>query len=343
MAPTNKAAYYPADKAPTIEVAASPYPTPEANEVIIRVSTVAINPADWKIQSLGSDVFPGLPYPYASGFDVSGTIVEAGASVSNVSIGDRVLSYASDFTSRAGGFQRYVAAPASLTARVPENTPLLDAAVLPSSVATAAIALQQYLGLAHPSVPARPRNGETVLISAGASSVGSNAIQFAVAAGYEVYTTASPHNTAHCEALGASRVFDYRSPTLAADLKAALRGKRCAGAVSSVESSNAVVFDVVAASEGSRSVACTVLLSRDGVPPGIRAEMIHGYHAKDTPLAADVYGAFLPAALASGQYRCVPKPRVVGTRLEAVQAGLDILRTGSVSCEKLVVTLAEEA
>ncbi|RWA06074.1 hypothetical protein EKO27_g9032, partial [Xylaria grammica] len=76
MAPTNKAAYYPADKAPTVEVAASPYPTPEANEVIIRVSAVAINPADWKIQSLGSAVIPGLAYPYAAGFDVSGTIVE---------------------------------------------------------------------------------------------------------------------------------------------------------------------------------------------------------------------------------------------------------------------------
>ncbi|KAI0535377.1 GroES-like protein [Xylaria digitata] len=341
MAPTNKAAFYPSDKAPTLQVASSPYPTAGPNDVIVHVAAAAINSVDWKIQEAGTAVFPFLQYPLVGGLDVAGTVVEVGPAVSKFRPGDRVLGFSSDFVSRAGGFQNYVVVPASVVTHLPENTPFVDAAVLPSGVATAAVSLYQYLDLTHPSLPARPGNGQTVLITAGASSVGSNAIQLAVASGYEVITTASPRHFAHCTALGASRVFDYHSSTLLEDVKAAFRGKQCAGGLSSVESSNSLAFEVVSASEGEgKSVACTILFSQDGVPANIRTEMIHAFHIKDTPLADVVFGTYLPAALAGGRYKCEPKPRVVGTSLESVQTALDIGKTNAVSCEKLVVTLA---
>ncbi|KAJ8120849.1 hypothetical protein ONZ43_g2549 [Nemania bipapillata] len=84
-------------------------------------------------------------------------------------------------------------------------------------------------------------------------------------------------------------------------------------------------------------------MSQDGVPTDVRAEMIHAHSIKDTPLAASIFGAFLPAALAAGAYTCAPKPRVVGRGLEAVQTAFDIGKTYTVSCEKLVVTLEGEA
>ncbi|KAI0468041.1 GroES-like protein [Xylaria cf. heliscus] len=349
MAPTNKAAFYPSDKAPALTIGPSPYPTPSPNEVIIRVSATAINPIDQKVQDLGTTILPFLTYPLVGGFDVAGTVVEAGSAVADFRPGDRVLAFPTEFASRTGGFQHYVAVQADCVARIPKDTPFTDAAVLPTGISTAAVAFR-YLGLdlslEDPVARAPTSEGaepETVLVTAGAGSVGSNAIQLAVAAGYEVIATSSTRNFAHCASLGAARVFDYASPTLASELKAALRGRRLAGALSCVAESNAVVFEAVAASEGSKRVACTLLFSQDEVPEAITAEMIHAYWIKDTPLAETIFGKFLPQALASGKYKCEPKPLVVGKGLESVQAAFDLSKKGGVSCQKLVVVLEGEA
>ncbi|KAI0452429.1 GroES-like protein [Xylaria acuta] len=367
MPPTNKAAFYPSDKASTLVVGPAPYPTPSSNEVIIRVSAAAINPIDQKVQDLGTAILPFLTYPLIGGLDVSGTVVEVGSAVPDkykFRAGDRVLAFPSEFVSRAGAFQNYVAASADSVSKIPDGTSFVDAVVLPSGVATAAVALFQYLGLEHPSQQQagnENRQGQekkkkeekrTVLVTAGASVVGSNAIQLAVASGYDVITTSSPRNFAHCISLGAAEVFDYHSPTLASELKSALGGRRLAGALSCVDGSNAVVWEVVAAAaaaaaaaEGasSKKVACTLLFSQEGVPAGITTEMIHAYWIKDTPLAEAIFGDFLPRALASGRYKCEPKPLVVGKGLEAVQAAFDVSKTGTVSCQKLVVALEGEA
>ncbi|KAI1182510.1 GroES-like protein [Nemania serpens] len=354
MPPQNKAAIYPSNKSPTLLIQDAPYPTAGPGEVIIRVSAIAINPVDHKIQDVGTDVFPFLTYPLTGGLDLAGTIVASGDSASTFRPGDRVLAFTPDFTSRTGAFQNYVVAPARTTSHIPSSLSFVDAAVLPSAVATAAVSLYQFLGLDTPSLPPSSpselskKKDETVLITAGASSVGSNAIQLAVASGYTVITTSSPQHFAHCTALGASRVFDYRAPDLASQIKAAVRGStRLAGAMSCVLGSNALAFDVVSGSEGAtKSVACTILLPEQdgggggGVPEGVRAGMIHAYWIKDSAaLAESIYAHFLPAALAAGAFKCVPRPRVVGRGLEAVQTAFDIGKTGTVSCEKLVVTL----
>ncbi|KAK5637379.1 hypothetical protein RRF57_013091 [Xylaria bambusicola] len=342
MAPTNTAAYYPSDKAPSLEIGSAPYPTPGPDEIIIKVAAAAINPVDAKIQSAGTSLFPFLTYPLAGGIDVSGTVAEVGSSAtSKFHVGDRVLGFPCDFASRSGAFQSYVAVSASVATKLPEATSFVEAATLPSGVATAAEALYAYLGLEHPSVPPRPRNGKTVLIGGGASVVGSNAVQLAVASGYEVITTSSLSNFAHCISLGASLVFDYRDPDLANKLVSAFSERECAGAFSCVEGSNSVVFEVVGKSKGSKTVACAILFSKEGVPEGVKADMFHAFRVKDTPLAEVVFGQFLPAALENGQYKCAPKARVVGHGLESVQKGLDIIAKG-VSCEKLVVALGEQ-
>ncbi|KAI1115617.1 GroES-like protein [Nemania sp. NC0429] len=354
MAPQNKAAVYPSDKAPALVIQDAPYPTAGEGEVVIRVAATAVNPVDHTIQDRGTELFPFLTYPLTGGLDVAGTIVDSGSG-SAFRPGDRVLAFTSDFVSRAGAFQNYAVARTSTTSRIPDSLSFVDAVVVPSAVATAAVSLYQFLGLEPPSTasPKVEKKGETVLVTAGASSVGSSAIQLAVASGYDVITTSSPRNFAHCAALGASRVIDYGAADLADQVKAAVRGSsgsRLAGAVSCVPGSNALAFDVVgelASSESAKSVACTILPPplRATVPEGVRAEMIHAYWIKDTPLAETIYRDFLPAALAAGAYKCVPRPRVVGRGLGAVQAAFDIGKTNTVSCEKLVVALeeAEEA
>lgn len=75
------------------------------------------------------------------------------------------------------------------------------------SVATKALFHKDYLSLGLPSASPEPKQ-ETVLIWGGSTSVGSNAIQLAAAAGYEVITTASPHRFEYVKGLGAAQAFD---------------------------------------------------------------------------------------------------------------------------------------
>lgn len=81
------------------------------------------------------------------------------------------------------------------------------------SVATKALFHKDYLSLGLPSASPEPKQ-ETVLIWGGSTSVGSNAIQLAAAAGYEVITTASPHRFEYVKGLGAAQAFDCTNTCL---------------------------------------------------------------------------------------------------------------------------------
>jgi NADPH:quinone reductase-like Zn-dependent oxidoreductase len=71
----------------------------------------------------------------------------------------------------------------------------------------------------------------TVVVWGGSTSVGCSAIQFAVAAGYRVVTTASPHDHDLVRRLGAVEAFDHNGATVVEDLRRSLVGRRLAGAV----------------------------------------------------------------------------------------------------------------
>lgn len=106
-------------------------------------------------------------------------------------------------------------------------------AVLPLVLTTAAAALfdKAQLGLELSTTPARPAGGKPVLIWNNSTNVGCCAIQLAVAAGYEVLSTASKRNHDYLSTLGASSVWDYSSPTVAKDTIAAAKDKTVVGAV----------------------------------------------------------------------------------------------------------------
>ena len=64
-------------------------PTPQANEIIIRVAAISINPADWAIQEMGIIV---SDYPSILGYDAAGTVFAVGSDITNFKIGDRVTT-----------------------------------------------------------------------------------------------------------------------------------------------------------------------------------------------------------------------------------------------------------
>ncbi|KAI1460282.1 GroES-like protein [Annulohypoxylon moriforme] len=338
MAPINKAVSLTEPKAYPLKIDTSPYPTAGDGEVIVKVAAAAVNPMDWYIQILGNDLFNWLQYPYVGGTDIAGTVVEVGPNVSKFKVDDRVLGLSGGFRPRFGGFQHYAALEVKTATHIPDDLDITEASVVPLGLATAACALYQkdFLALDYPSLSPKP-NGKTLLIWAGASSVGANAIQLAVASGYEVYTTSSPKNFDFCKQLGAARVFDYHSPTITQDLIEAFRGKTSAGGFAVHQGSDKIVFEVVAKSQGSKFVACAV--NPTDVPEGIQAKMVFAGTLRDNEVGPLIFDQFLPEALAQKKYRCLPKPFVVGHGLEHVQDAFDRGKSGGLSAQKLVVTL----
>lgn len=336
---TNTAAYLTATKAP-LEIESAPYPAPEDDVVIIKNHAIAFNPVDWALQEYGPGTFPWLTLPKILGFDVAGEVVSVGPLVTKFSIGDRVAGLAD------GGLQEYVPLSEHLTASIPHSIPWEQAAVLPMgvSVATKLLFHKDMLAMDLPTLQPTPK-GQTVLIWGGSTSMGSCAIQLAVAAGYEVITTASPHNFEYAKTLGASQVFDYNSPSIKDDLLAAFKGKTTAGAVANgapltadgpliVETCAEVVQSCRA---GKRFVAMTMVPSWGPSFEGVECKFCEPLKG-DTDLASAVFHDYLSEALKVGSFRAMPRAEVVGKGLGSAQDALDILKQG-VSAQKIVVTL----
>jgi NADPH:quinone reductase-like Zn-dependent oxidoreductase len=325
-----------------MKIASAKFPTANTGELVVKAAAVAVNPADWMIQTLGDQLFSFLTYPFCGGVDVAGTVVEAGSDVDRFQVGDRVVAVTPGFAPREGAFQEYVVVKAVVTSPIPDSIDFEQASVLPLGLCSAAAGLYQedYLNLDPPIADPKPSNGETLLIWAGASSVGTNAIQLAVASGYEVFTTSSPKNFDYCKSIGASQAFDYRSPTVVADIVAALKSKKFRGAFAIQAGADRPCFDIAAKAEGHKFVACAMPVKPENVPQGVSAKFIMaGRVAAPNKVGEMIWGEFLPAALQKGTFKCLPGPVVVGRGLDKIQEALDKGKEGAQSAQKLVVTI----
>ena len=354
-------------------IAPSAFPVPGAGEIAIRVRAVAVNPMDRLVRTMGDFITPWLKYPFIPGSDVAGEVVAIGPDVTRFKLGDRVLGYAAGADKghgpAEGGFQTFVVLKSHMTSAMPDTMSFEAASVLPLGLSTAATALFEPDCLALDRPSASPRStAKTVLVWGGSTSVGSNAIQLAVAAGYDVITTASPRNFDYVKRLGARLVFDYASKSTGADIIAALKGRQLAGALAIGAGSAAKCLAIVGASEGRRFVAmATPPASFDRVPSGkgrllqlvpaltrsglgfamlaikarlARAEtkFVWGSALLNTDVGPMIFEEFLPAALADGRFRAAPDPMVVGHGLSHIPMALERQLQG-ISAGKLVVTL----
>ncbi|MGY2896651.1 zinc-binding alcohol dehydrogenase family protein [Deinococcus sp. UYEF24] len=372
LAPNNTAAWFVQDR-PGLEVGPIPYTPPRAGELVVRTHAVAVNPVDWLIPIIRRFAYPWLKSPAVLGLDLAGEVVEVGPDVTRFRVGDRVLALAvgtekSRNTPAEGAFQHYAVVLERLTCPLPGHLTYEQGAVLPLGLSTAACGLFQkdQLALRHPSTTPVP-TGQTLLIWGGATSVGNNAIQLAVAAGYEVVTTASPRNFEHVRALGASQVFDYRSETVVQDLIAALQGKTLAGALSLASGATGACMDVLRECQGrkfvsmastpvsfellgqtprppllfprlmGRMLGATALLQLKARRAGIQTKSIWGGSLMDDEVGPLMFETFLPAALAERRYLAAPEPEVIGHGLGAIQQGLEVQRRG-VSARKVVIS-----
>ncbi|HAS8361753.1 TPA: NADP-dependent oxidoreductase [Vibrio vulnificus] len=172
-------------------------PEPKPGQVIIKVYFSGINPIDVKTRAgLGwaaaqnKDKLPWVP-----GYDISGKVVSCGENAERFVIGDTVAGFVG-FPLEGGGYSQYLCVEEDALSLVPGSVTLEAAAVLPLAGQTAAQALNK----------AQVKEGERVLILAGAGGVGHLAVQIAVAAKAEVYTTCSERNLDYMATLGAHAI-----------------------------------------------------------------------------------------------------------------------------------------
>nr|WP_269137588.1 zinc-binding dehydrogenase [Pseudomonas sp. PGPR40] len=170
-----------------VEWVEEPSPACDVGQVRIRVAAAGLNRADL-LQKAG--LYP--PPPGASqvlGLECSGVISEVGPG-SSWQVGDRVCALLA-----GGGMAEEVVVDGRHVLPVPEGLSLAEAAALPEVYATVWLNLFQLAAL---------KPGEKVLLHAGASGIGSAAIQLCKAFGNPCWVSVgSAERLAYCEALGA--------------------------------------------------------------------------------------------------------------------------------------------
>ena len=197
-----KAAYIEQTGSPdVIQYGDLPDPKCGADQVLLQVGAVSVNPIDTYIRN-GANYWP-LPKPFVVGCDVAGTIIQVGTKVRNLEPGQRVWGSNQGLLGRQGCFSSLAAIDASWLYPTPENTSDEQAA------ACALVGITAHLGLLR---EAGLQAGQTIFVRGGTGGVGSMVVQMAKAIGAIVITTAgSPEKAAECKKLGADLVIEYKS------------------------------------------------------------------------------------------------------------------------------------
>ena len=153
-----------------------PDPQIKPDEVLVKIEAAALNRAD--LMQREGDYPPPAGCPEWMGLEVAGEIVEMGEEAkaqSTWQIGDKICALLG-----GGGYAEYVAVRYDMCMPVPKNCTMVEAAAIPEAFATA------YLNL---FIEGGIKEGNTLLVNAGASGLASVIIPMAKAFGVRVITT----------------------------------------------------------------------------------------------------------------------------------------------------------
>lgn len=176
-----------------------PDPAPGPQDLLVRVAATSINRAD-TLQRRGKYPVPVGDSPIL-GLEMAGTVIGMGAEVKGFEVGDNICGLLN-----GGGYAQLATIHQDMALRLPGNLSFTKAAAIPEVFLTAYQALH-WLGHTQP--------GETVLIHAGASGVGTAAIQLARLIGTRIIITASAGKHDTCRQLGAEYTIDYENEDFA--------------------------------------------------------------------------------------------------------------------------------
>lgn len=189
--------YKPADGMRKVVV---PAPTVGERDVLVQIHAAGVNLLDAKIKHGEFKALLPYTFPIILGHDVAGVVVEVGARVRSIRVGDNVYARPADH--RIGTFAEQIAINEADVAVMPASLSMVEAASIPLVGLTAWQALVEKGNL---------QKGQKVFIQAGSGGVGTFAIQLAKHLGATVATTTSAANAALVKELGADVVIDYRT------------------------------------------------------------------------------------------------------------------------------------
>lgn len=211
------------DFAKILKIKDVPDPKPKPNEVIFKIIAAGLNHDDiWGMR--GKPL--AIPLPHISGSDAAGQVIAIGEDVTDIKIGDRVVSHGNlscrvckmctsgrEFNCKQrkvwgfqtgplwGGYCEYTHLPETNVAKIPDNITYEQAAAASMTMMTA---WHMLVGRA------QIKPGQTVLIMGGGSGMGIFGIQIAKLFGCNVIATASDDKLEKCLKLGADFAVDHR-------------------------------------------------------------------------------------------------------------------------------------
>jgi NADPH:quinone reductase-like Zn-dependent oxidoreductase len=174
-------------------------PTPDENQVLVKVHAAAANPLDWHLMR-GAPFIARLdgglrkPKDPKLGADVAGRVEAIGSSVTQFQPGDEV------FGCITGAFAEYACARENAFALKPANLSFEEAASIPVAAFTALQGLRDT---------GKIQSGQKVLVNGASGGVGTFAVQFAKYYGAEVTGVCSTRNLDLARSIGADHVIDY--------------------------------------------------------------------------------------------------------------------------------------
>jgi putative PIG3 family NAD(P)H quinone oxidoreductase len=185
--------------------------SPECGEqdIVVTVAATALNRADL-LQRMGFYPNPFPSGPEIPGLEFAGTVAAIGDKVTAWAVGDAVMGITS-----GGAYAEQLVIHERQAMAVPSGMALHDAAGIPEVFITAWDALVVQGGLT---------SGRWAMVHAGASGVGTAAIQICKAIGARIVVTCSGGKVAACRALGADVVVDYGTQDFVAEVATATGG-----------------------------------------------------------------------------------------------------------------------
>lgn len=181
-----------------------PTPEPGASQVRIRNRAAALNFFD--LLQIQGKYQVKAPLPFTPGAEVAGIVEAVGPAVTSVQTGDSVLAF-----TNGGGYAEASIADSFRVFRIPEGMDFAEAAAMPIVYHTSWFALKQRAFL---------KEGEWLLVHAGASGVGMSAIQIGKAMGARIIATAGDQRKLDfARAQGAEFTLNYSTPKWVDDVK----------------------------------------------------------------------------------------------------------------------------
>ncbi len=186
-------------------------PKPAANEVLLEVKAAGVNFAELELTK-GRYRIPKEP-PFIMGFEAAGVVVELGARVKNLKVGDRITSLVS-----TGGYAEYATADATVAIPIPEGISFNEAATIP---------VQGLSAYALLKLAAKPQASETLLVQSAAGGVGLYLVQLARIMGVRrlIALASSKEKLDVLTGLGADVAINYTTKQWTDQVREATEGK----------------------------------------------------------------------------------------------------------------------